>query len=611
MTPKKTSAGLRQSVERAREALSLMGVSSRTLAWPVTLDLLALVLRIVTLTLFLPLIRGVLEGSFRFMGRLRFVRDLFGGTGEVAAEQQAPALLLLGFCIAVAAVLGALCRYLARTTLAKHSALARASLASMLLEKHFEFGQRYYDRTKVARNAARLQRLPARAVRLLGVITGAMRSSASLLLYLGLMAILSWPLALGALVFLLADFLTMRSFEDRLEKDWQQAEESEDRQGQAVHDIFASLPLVRIHGREKQALESFRQTNELRGQIELRHQRLRTMVDQVRDLMSVAVLLALVCVAYFAYAGMAPESISRFVVFFIVLRRSMGSFKALQRLPRRWEKTRSSIDALFSALQTEDKHIVPSGSLEIASPIREIAVRDLSFSYNPKRAVLKGVSLTATLGRMTTLVGPTGSGKTTLLHLLLRLYDCPSMTIRIDGKDVRELDTHKLRTRIGYAGQEPLLFNGSLRENLTYGLGEVPDDAIREACARVQLLDFVEDLDGGLDETIGDIGVRLSSGQKQLIVLARLLLCDPEVILLDEATSFLDATTEQNVLSVFHALTGTKIVISTNHRLATIVPDAWVAVLKRHRIVEEGPRDELIAAGGPFTQLWRAQPTVG
>ena len=230
----------------------------------------------------------------------------------------------------------------------------------------------------------------------------------------------------------------------------------------------------------------------------------------------------------------------------------------------------------------------------------------VSFGYGDDE-IISDVSFTAAGGETVGIVGPTGAGKSTLLKLLPRLYDVDAGSIRIDGRDVRTVRLDGLRRAIGYVSQEPTLFYGSVAENIRYGSFDASDDEIREAARRARAHEFIENLPDEYDTLVGERGVKLSGGQRQRLALARTILKDPEILVLDEATSHVDTETEaliQQSLAEF-ARDRTTFVIA--HRLSTVRRADRILVLDDGRLVERGTHEELLAADGLYANFWRVQ----
>ena len=240
-----------------------------------------------------------------------------------------------------------------------------------------------------------------------------------------------------------------------------------------------------------------------------------------------------------------------------------------------------------------------------------IEVRDVGFSYlGNGRLALDGATFTVPAGRTLALVGPSGAGKTTVAHLLMRFWDPGSGVIRFDGHDLREYRLDELRDRVALVTQDTYLFNETLRANILIAKPEATPDELDQAVHRASLGPFVEALPDGLETRVGERGVRLSGGQRQRVAIARAFLKDAQVLILDEATSHLDAVNEQAVRHALEELMTERTTIVIAHRLSTVRNADRIVVLDAGRTRESGNHDELIARGGLYSRLVGRQMTV-
>lgn len=241
----------------------------------------------------------------------------------------------------------------------------------------------------------------------------------------------------------------------------------------------------------------------------------------------------------------------------------------------------------------------------------EVAFRNVDFFYEPSRQILKGINFDLKSGKSIAIVGPSGSGKSTIVNLIPRLYDVSSGSVLFDGVDVRKLDLAFLRSNIGVVSQDTYLFNGTIRENLLYAKPDATQEEMVEACRLANIYDFIEKQPEGLDAMVGNRGLKLSGGEKQRISIARILLKNPALLIFDEATSALDSISESLIQKAIDPLIESRTSILIAHRLSTILAADEILVVKDGEIVERGVHQELVNAGGTYSELYRTQFAAG
>ena len=280
-----------------------------------------------------------------------------------------------------------------------------------------------------------------------------------------------------------------------------------------------------------------------------------------------------------------------------------GLAEVIDLFERAMASTRRILDLLAEPVNVRDE-----AGKALEQPVRgKVSFNQVSFRYAGSGAGIQDITLNVPAGNTLALVGATGSGKSTLIKLLLRFYDPSHGDIRIDGQPIREVSLKSLRDAIGLVSQDVYLFEGSIRDNLAYGKPDASEEEIIDAARTAEAWSFIEALPEGLDTPVGERGIRLSGGQRQRLSLARALLKNPPILVLDEATSAVDNETEAAIQRSLRRIGHNRTVIMIAHRLSTIVDADTIAVVENGRIVEEGDHNSLIHNNGAYAAQWRVQ----
>lgn len=360
-----------------------------------------------------------------------------------------------------------------------------------------------------------------------------------------------------------------------------------------ARNLADNLPLLRLHLAEDATASGYRrQAEAVAGQ---RAKRLNTegLVNNLGEAGSTLLILAFVMSVGYFTEGVEHGALARYAVFILVLRRVLQPLKALQRMPGQWNKLRAQLTEADMLLHGDGQPRIQGGTRPVSPCPAEIDIRGLDFAYPGRPPLLRGFHCVLRRGTLHVLAGPNGCGKSTVLKLLLRLYDVPPGTIFLDGHDLRDYDLPTLRRRTGYVHSEPLLLNDSLRSNLTLGLEDekAGDPALWQALERVGLGSWARALESGLDHTIGDRGMRLSQGQRQKLALARTLLHDPGILLLDEAWTSVDASSEAELIPLLSQLAAERIVIKVTHQLDKLPPGSHVVRMEAAAVTPDAAPD--------------------
>ena len=374
-----------------------------------------------------------------------------------------------------------------------------------------------------------------------------------------------------------------------------------------LQETLSGIRVVRAFGQERQHLRAFRGLNE-----ENREANMTTVRLNAAYFPAVELLSALVTVEILVIGGIEAinghTSTGVVFAFIAALNNFFDPIQQLSQLYTTYQSGMAALDKIFGLLAEAPEITDAPDAATLPRVDGELRFDHVSFRYGAAAGspwALRHIDLTIAAGETVALVGETGAGKSTFAKLVARFYDPTEGTILVDGHDLRSVTARSLRSQMGMVPQEGFLFSGSVRENISFGRPDAPDDDIRSAARAVGADDFIMALDEGYDTQVGERGVQLSAGQRQLVAFARALVADPRILVLDEATSNVDVHTESLIEEGLRRLVHGRTSIVIAHRLSTIRHASRILVMEHGEIVEQGTHDELLDAGGRYWQLYR------
>lgn len=372
-----------------------------------------------------------------------------------------------------------------------------------------------------------------------------------------------------------------------------------------IEESFAGQTLIQAYNRAERALGEFDEVNEKLYESGLRAQFLSGVMQPIMGLVGNLGYVAVVMMSAFLMIS-GRITVGNAQAFFQYIRNFTQPITQLSQVSNMLQMLAAAAERIFEFLDEdeEDDPVPLSESLRATGSVEFDHVR---FGYIPEKTVIHDFNCSVEPGQTVAIVGPTGAGKTTLMKLLMRFYDVNAGSIRVNGADVRSLPREDLRSNFAMVLQDTWLFKGSIRENIRYGNIEA-DDAMVEAAARTALADhFIRTLPGGYDFELNEDASNVSQGQRQLITIARALLADRPILILDEATSNVDTRTEERIQRAMDILMAGRTSFVIAHRLSTIRSADVILVLRDGDIVESGSHEELLARGGFYAELYNSQ----
>jgi ATP-binding cassette, subfamily B, bacterial len=384
-----------------------------------------------------------------------------------------------------------------------------------------------------------------------------------------------------------------------------------------LQETLSGVRIVRSFGQERRHMTQMTALNE-----ENRDVNMKTVYLNASYFPAVELLAAVGTAVILLYGGSQAVNgaieVGVVVAFVGYLTRFFEPIQELSQLYTTYQQGMAALDKIFDLLDTTPDMVDAPGAIDPGTLRGEIELEGVWFSYAEQTATedgaapddelwaLRGVDLHVPPGQTLALVGATGAGKSTFAKLVARFYDPQQGTVRVDGHDLRGVQQRALRRQLGIVPQEGFLFSGSVRENVAFGRPEASEEEIEAAIAAVGATDFVAKLPQGLDTEVGERGIQLSAGQRQLVAFARALLAEPRILILDEATFNVDVRTEKTIERGLERLLHGRTAIVIAHRLSTIRRAGKIVVLENGQIAEQGTHDDLITAGGPYAKLYGA-----
>ena len=422
---------------------------------------------------------------------------------------------------------------------------------------------------------------------------------------------LQWWIALTVVVLTPLSLFMAKFIASRTYSMFRAQSEARGEQTAFVDEMLTGQKVVRAFGREKACLEKFDQLNKKLADSSLKATFYSSLTNPLTRFVgsvtyaAVALVGAIACILTAGTA--AAFTVGNLSAMLSYASQYAKPFNEISGVVTEFQNAMACAARLFALMDEPARVPDAPDALVLENARGDVALEDVTFSYTPEKPLIQHMNIRVKSGMRVAIVGPTGCGKTTIINLLMRFYDVCGGKITVDGTDIRDITRKSLRGEYGMVLQDTWLKAGTIRENIAMGRPEATDEEIFQAAKAAHAHSFIRRLPEGYDTVIGEDGGMLSQGQKQLLCIARIMLCLPPMLILDEATSSIDTRTEMKIQSAFAAMMKGRTTFIVAHRLSTIREADLILVMRDGSIVEQGTHESLLAAEGFYAQLYKSQ----
>ncbi|HEY8491095.1 MAG TPA: ABC transporter ATP-binding protein [Dehalococcoidia bacterium] len=523
------------------------------------------------------------------------------------AQRDREMLALLALLIVAAAAARSLFTYgqsYLSEYLSQHVAFA---LRNDLYQKIQSLSFSFHDRAQTGQLMSRTTVDVEVARQFLGVSTLRFAHTVAMFVFVsGVMVHLNWELAL--LTFLTLPLVTGRTIyvSRKLRPMWRQVQEQTGQYSNVLQENLAGIRVVKVFGREQEQHRKFQEANWAVRELSLAANRISAFNQ---PLMVFLLNMTTALILWYGGRHVIQDGLTLgTVVAFVEFRTQLAiPVRMLGMIINVIARASGAAERIFEVLDTQSEVQERPDAVELRDVRGHVRFEGVSFSYDKKLPVIRDIDIDAKPGETVALMGGIGSGKSTVVNLLPRFYDVTEGRITIDGVDIRDVTLESLRRHVGVVLQDAFLFNGTIRDNLAYGVPDATQEQIEEAARAARIHDFIVGLPDGYDTWVGERGITLSGGQKQRVAIARVLLRDPKILVLDDSTSNVDMETEYLIQQALQEVMKGRTTFVIAQRLRTVRDADQILVLKDGRIVERGRHEELIARDGIYRRIYDVQ----
>ena len=561
--------------------------------------IIAIVLSVVSVlfTVFGPMILGLMTTSA--------TTSIAKGEGINWGEITTLAIILLSLYV-VSGIIGYTKEQLLMRTSAKFSKAMRARI----LEKISKLPMSYFDKVKIGDIMSRMTNdVDSVSIQLASTISEIATSVVTIIGILAMMLFISIPLSLVAIIAIPVSMVFVKRVSEKAQKHFKKQRTILGELNSRIEEDYTGQLIIKANTHEEKTLAEFMAKNNALYEASWKAQFFGSLPFPITHIFThFAYILICILGGFFAIAG--SITIGNVQAFIQYVNQFNRPITEVAQLSATIQQIMAAAERVFEFLDAEEMETenFPATLMTPDAVSGEVEFHDVSFSYDKEKPVIRNFSTKIKPGMQVAIVGPTGAGKTTIVNLLMRFYEPDSGYITIDGKPIREMKRSEVRKLFGMVLQDTWLFSGTIMNNLKYGAGKnIPDAEVKKAIKTVGISHFIDSLPQGLSTTIDEDSDNISAGEKQLLTIARAMVAEPPMMILDEATSNVDTRTEQMIQDAFAKLTKGRTSFVIAHRLSTIRNADLILVMKDGNIIEQGKHDELLAMKGFYAELYNSQ----
>ncbi len=559
----------------------------------------AIILSVVSvlLTVFGPMILGLMTTSA--------TTSIANGEEIKWGEITTLAVILLSLYV-ISGIIG----YIKEQLLMRTSAKFSKALRARILEKISKLPMSYFDKVKTGDIMSRMTNdVDAVSMQLASTFSDIATSVVTIVGILAMMLFISIPLSIVAIVAIPASMIFVKRVAEKAQKHFKKQRTILGELNSRIEEDYTGQLIIKANTHEKKTLEEFRAKNNALYEASWKSQFLGTLPFPITHIFThFAYILICILGGFFAISGkITIGNVQAFIQYVGQFNRPITE---VAQLSATIQQIMAAAERVFEFLDAEEMSSEEFESVmkDADAVLGEVEFHNVSFSYDKEKPVIRNFSTKIMPGMQVAIVGPTGAGKTTIVNLLMRFYEPDAGYITIDGKPIREMKRSEVRKLFGMVLQDTWLFSGTIMNNLKYGAGKnIPDVEVKKAIKTVGIEHFIDSLPQGLSTVIDEDSDNISAGEKQLLTIARAMVAEPPMMILDEATSNVDTRTEQMIQDAFSKLTKGRTSFVIAHRLSTIRNADLILVMKDGNIIEQGKHDELLAMNGFYAELYNSQ----